>query len=149
MMLSRGDADLWASFEAVVLNRTLPFTFRPWEAAIASGGPPHLLPFLWGVAAGHMPLLELLSEPSRLSVFEECCTYESEDGKLPFLSAMKHGHQNSMELLMTATKFRDIQQKHMQLGIAMKVAIKPPNPGSEVLPLEVKLGTNPGWFGTL
>lgn len=121
MKLSRSDSGFWTSFETVVLNRKLPFPFKPWECGPASGGPVHLQAFIWAVNAGHRPLLELLSEQPG---FEECCMYELQDGKLPFVKAAEKGHESAMRVLIAATKFKDTQQQYTQLGMAMKSAIR-------------------------
>lgn len=121
MKLSSSDSGFWASFETVVLNRKLPFPFKPWECGPASSGPVHLQAFIWAVNAGHRPLLELLSEQPG---FEECCMYELQDGKLPFVKAAENGHEGAMGVLIAATNFKDTQQRHTQLGMAMKFAIR-------------------------
>jgi ankyrin repeat protein len=142
MKLSRRDPQLWDSFKAVVLDRKLPFTFRPWEGNSAPGGSLYLQHFLWAVAVGHTPLLQILSEPSRLSIFQEYCVLESEDGKLAFLSAAEQGHQDAAELLLSATKFSSTQQKHTQLGMAVKLAIKSGNPALLQLVLREAIDIN-------
>lgn len=118
--LSRGNTNLWASFKHLTSDRSLSFTFKPWDLMRAHTPyeeKPHFMAFRWAVEHGHRTLLRLLSTESE---FKDYCNQYITEGKTPFAVAAAFAHHQILEVLYAPLNTPD---RPKQLDIAFSAAL--------------------------
>jgi len=103
--LTRNDSDLWDLFQNLVLDKRIPFDFRPWKEVSPDREFPYLPILYWAIEEGNVALLNVLmpkgSMPPRY-----CNRIVSESvAKASTLSsalsiALKRGHLHIWEILL-------------------------------------------------
>jgi len=99
------DSDLWDLFQSLVLDKRLPFDFRPWKEVSPGRQLPYLPAFYWAFEEGNVALLSILM--SQVDKLESYCNHVFREGHVKtsiLLStlgiALKRGHLHIWEILL-------------------------------------------------
>jgi len=96
----KSSGDTWLSFRALVLDKKLPFEFRPWREISPKRDLPHLPMFFWAVEHGHVPLLEIILELGSSEMKRYYSSAVNTWLETPLHRASAGGHDSTVQFLI-------------------------------------------------
>jgi len=96
----KSSGDIWLSFRALVLDKKLPFEFRPWGEISPKRDLPHLPMFFWAVEHGHVPLLEVILELGSSEMKRYYSSAVNTWLETPLHRASAGGHDSTVQFLI-------------------------------------------------